>query len=110
VFSFVDPYKKLGNLFTEIDTNTKIEIAEELIKFNQKWNLKLSTCAEGIELEGIEHNKCIDPELVRRICGNQKWISKSKDKNQRLECGCINSSDVGTFKTCLHNCQYCYGK
>lgn len=110
VFSFVDPYKKLGNLFTEIDTNTKIKIAEELIRFNNKWNLKISTCAEGIKLEGIEHNKCIDPELVRKICGNQKWISDTKDKNQRLDCGCINSSDIGTFKTCQHNCEYCYAK
>ena len=110
VFSFVDPYKKLGNLFTEIDVNTKIKTAEKLLKLNQKWNLKLSTCAEGIDLEGIEHNKCIDPELVRKICGNKKWITDTKDKTQREACGCMQSSDVGTFKTCLHKCQYCYAK
>lgn len=110
VFSFIDPYKKLGNLFTEIDTDIKLKIAEELVKFNQKWNLQLSTCAEGIELEGISHNKCIDPELVRRICGNQKWITDTKDKNQRLDCGCINSSDIGSFKSCNHKCQYCYAQ
>ena len=107
VFSFIDPYKKLGNLFTEIDIDTKLKIAEELIKFNQNWNLKLATCAEGIELEGIEHNKCIDPELVKRICGEQKWISETKDKNQRLDCGCMTSSDIGSFKQCKHKCSYC---
>lgn len=110
VFSFIDPYKKLGNLFTEIDTDTKIEIAEELVKFNQNWNLKLATCAEGIELKGIEHSKCIDPELIRKICGEQKWISETKDKNQRLDCGCVNSSDIGSFKTCIHKCLYCYAQ
>ena len=110
VFSFIDPYKKLGNLFTEIDTDVKIKIANELVKFNQKWNLKLATCAEEINLKDIEHNKCIDPELIKKICGNQKWITDTKDKNQRLECGCIISSDIGTFKTCQHKCQYCYAK
>jgi len=112
VFSFVDPYKKLGNLFNEIDDTIKIEIASEIKRLKSKWDwhLGIATCAEGIELEGIEHNKCIDPKLVRRICGNQKWITETKDKTQRLDCGCINSSDIGTFKTCQHNCQYCYAK
>lgn len=110
VFSYIDPYKKLKNTFTEIDTDTKIKIAKEILNLNKVWNLKLATCAEGINLEGIEHNKCIDPELIRKICGNQKWISETKDKNQRIDCGCISSADIGTFKTCKHNCQYCYAK
>lgn len=110
VFSYIDPYRKLKDQFKEIDNQTKIKIAEELLKFNKTWNLKLATCAEGINLEGIEHNKCVDPELIRSICGNQKWITETKDKNQRLECGCISSADIGTFKTCHHNCQYCYAK
>jgi DNA repair photolyase len=112
VFSFVDPYQKLNNQFKEIDTKTKIEIASEITRLKSKWcwKFEIATCAEGIELEGIKHNKCVDPELIRKICGKQKWISDTKDKNQRLECGCIASGDVGTFKTCRARCQYCYAK
>ena len=110
VFSFIDPYKKLKEQFNEIDNDTQVKIAKKLIELNKNWNLKLSTCAEGLNLEGIEHNKCIDPELVARICGKQKWITNTKDKTQRELCGCISSGDIGSFKSCSHNCVYCYAK
>ena len=32
----------------------------------------------------------------------------SKDKNQRPECGCVQSIDVGEYNTCKHLCKYCY--
>ena len=110
VFSFIDPYKKLGNQFNEISTNNQIKIANELINLNKVWNLDLATCAEGINIDGISHNKCIDPELITRICGKQKWISETKDATQRNLCGCIKSGDIGSFKSCQHKCEYCYAK
>jgi len=110
VFSFVDPYKKLSDDFKEIDLDTKINISENIIKLNENWNLQLATCAEGININGIEHNRCIDPNLIRKIVGEQKWIKDTKDKSQRLECGCMISSDIGKFKSCKHNCTYCYAK
>jgi hypothetical protein len=108
VFSYIDPYKKLGNKFKEVPDDVKIRISKQLIEFNKDWGLKLATCAESINLDGIEHNKCVDPELIERICGKQRWITSTKDKNQRTECGCIQSGDIGTFKTCKHHCTYCY--
>lgn len=110
VFSYIDPYKKLGNLFTEIPNNIKISVAEKLIEFNKEWGLKLATCAEAINLDGVEHNKCIDPELIERICGKQRWINDIKDKNQRPACGCMVSTDIGVFKMCGHKCIYCYAQ
>ena len=109
VFSYIDPYKKLGNKFEEIDDDIKISTAKYLIDINKNWGLKLSTCAEIIDLEGISHNKCIDPDLIREICGNKKWINDKKDKSQRTACGCMTSGDIGTFKQCRHFCTYCYG-
>jgi len=108
VFSYIDPYKKLDNKFQEISDDDKIAIAKVLIEFNKVWKLKLSTCAEVINLDGIEHNKCIDPELIQRICGKQRWITNTKDKKQRPACGCMASGDIGSFKMCGHRCTYCY--
>ena len=31
-----------------------------------------------------------------------------KDKNQREECGCFESVEVGSYNTCLNGCKYCY--
>jgi DNA repair photolyase len=32
----------------------------------------------------------------------------AKDKNQRLECGCVESVDIGAYNSCAHGCVYCY--
>jgi len=31
-----------------------------------------------------------------------------KEKPTRKECGCTESTDIGTYDTCPHGCVYCY--
>ena len=74
----------------------------------RQYGLQLETCAEAIELAdlGIEHASCIDAELLGRVGGYR--LDTVKDKNQRGECGCAASIDIGAYNTCLHGCIYCY--
>jgi hypothetical protein len=84
VFSFSDigsVYKKVQNNlkrenipYVEFTEETMNEIAEGLMKIRERWQqegwkISLGTCAEQIDLEryGIEHNRCIDGELMKRI-------------------------------------------
>lgn len=148
VFSFADiaRYAKVRNNlrnagieWREFTPEQVTSFAHELSRLNAAWGLKLSTCAESIDLGsmGIDHNRCIDDELLLRISDCDPVLRrlfgadadadshgdlfgyggtrtsdgghrKLKDKGQRMECGCIVSKDIGQYDTCPHLCAYCY--
>jgi len=117
VFSFADIgiYKKVqANLnrqaipYREFDEPTMEDFASKLHRLNKNWNFTLATCAESIHLEqyGIEHNRCIDGELIKKLFPEIQNLKK--DKGQRKACGCVISKDIGRYNTCPHFCVYCY--
>ena len=113
VFSFLDFYPKIKDNLAEckiqnLANETVEKIAKELSAIGRDNRLTLKTCAEVVDLDryGILHNKCIDPDLIHKITGYQ--IQANKDKNQRQECGCVESIDIGQYNTCSHGCKYCY--
>lgn len=55
---------------------------------------------------GVQHGSCIDKKLIEKILGCK--LIGEKDKNQREECGCFESVEVGAYNTCLNGCKYCY--
>lgn len=112
VFSFLDDYKKISKNIKqlnikEISAEEMYIMAEYFAETADKYNLKIESCAEQIDLErfGINHGKCIDNELIEKITGYK--LSVGRD-NQRNACGCIKCIDIGEYNTCMHKCLYCY--
>lgn len=87
VFSFADitSYRKVkanleknGINYIEWDERSMEEFASRLSKLNKKcgWNFTLCTCGEKIDLSkyGIEHNRCVDDELMIRFAYKDKRL------------------------------------
>lgn len=113
VMSFVDVYAKnkknmeLLNSY-EIGKPELLEFAKKISKIAKENEMTIGSCAESIDLEGcgIRHNCCIDKALIENIIGCK--LKVEKDKNQRQECGCMESVEIGTYNTCKNGCKYCY--
>ena len=82
--------------------------AARLAKIADKYGLKLQTCAETEDFTplGITASACIDKDLIENIGGFK--LKAGKDKNQRPECCCAASIDIGVYNTCPGGCLYCY--
>lgn len=111
--SFLDYYKSIqSNLLSIGAENITVEkqyfLAENLAQIARTYGLEISACAESTDLSRyqIEPARCIDDRLLAKLLHCS--LKVSKDKNQRLECGCAESVDIGAYNTCLHGCKYCY--
>ena len=116
--SFADFYKKTernlkaveGLEFTDITTVPLAlwNLAQFMADVASAHEFEIQTCSERIDLSncGITHGKCIDDRLLKDEFGI--YASGQKDNNQREECGCVKSVDIGDYNTCLHGCSYCY--
>ena len=113
VFSFVDLYDKVKNNMKQFAVFPLSEAETETIsaafsRVAMANGMKLNTCSEAVDLSryNIGRSCCIDKSRIEKLTGRE--IKAKKDNNQRPECGCIESVDIGQYNTCLHGCKYCY--
>ena len=113
VISFVDLYAKTqrntaGLQIESLSNQDMVELAKQLVGIAGKYGMEVESCAELIDLQsvGVKHGSCIDKKLIEEIIGCKLIVEK--DKNQRAECGCFESVEIGTYNTCKNGCRYCY--
>lgn len=79
-----------------------------ICKYVHKYASEVVKAFNLIDLEqyNIGHAGCIDDRLLAKITNCR--FNVEKDKSQRLECGCVQSVDIGMYNSCRNGCKYCY--
>lgn len=113
IISFLDLYRNTRNNTKDMgligmSQRDIEEISRRFSAIADRNGLRLESCSEEINLikYGIMHGHCIDCNLFEDLLGYH--LNLEKDKNQRLECGCVSSIDIGMYNTCKNHCLYCY--
>lgn len=117
-FSFVVRYGKVIRNFAEFEkshnlkifdcsTNFKIDLANELADIAENYGIRMfSCCGDYLVGDKIKKAHCIDGRIIEELFFPDGLSYKTKPT--REECGCTESTDIGTYDTCPHGCVYCY--
>lgn len=113
VISFIDLYKKTrrnmqGLQLSSIKQEQMLRIAEKMALTAQHCGMEIVSCSQKVSLEaaGVKAGSCISRRQIEQILGCK--LKGKKDRNQRAECGCLESMDIGAYHTCRSGCRYCY--
>ena len=117
-FSFAVEYSKVKRNFEEFERITglkithcrkdlKVELANELAAIAARYGIQMfSCCGDYLVNESIKKAHCIDGGIIGSLFFPDGL--QYKEKPTRKECGCTESTDIGTYDTCPHGCVYCY--
>jgi DNA repair photolyase len=117
IISFLDFYKKTEKRLQLLSKISGIQwerslpetaFLESLNQIAQSRGMVMRSCAEEDDLSatGISPGRCIDYDLINRVCS--KTPRYQKDSSQRKACRCGKSIDIGAYNTCGFRCAYCY--
>ena len=111
--SFLDFYRSTARNMRslhirEMTAAQQREMMERFSEIAGEYGLYIDTCSEAMSLEdlGVSHASCVDRERLERI--GRYRLNVGRDRNQREECGCAASVDIGAYDTCGNGCLYCY--
>ena len=92
----------------DINNGSFHKVLLELAESTKNADMEIQSCAEKMDFQSIgiriKPGACIDAALIEKICG----VKPARDKNQRPNCLCCKSVDIGTYGTCEAHCVYCY--
>jgi len=116
--SFVTGYNKVIRNFGKFERahniriidgsiDFKIELASKLAEIAGEYGIEVfSCCGRYLVNERIKKAHCVDGSIVEGLFFPEGL--SYREKPTRQECGCTESTDIGTYDTCGHGCVYCY--
>lgn len=117
-FSFVTQYYKVVRNFEELERTTglritdcsrdfKVELANDLAAIAARYGIRMFSCCDDYLInDDIKKAHCIEGRIIESLFFPDGFAYK--EKPTRSQCGCTESTDIGTYDTCPHGCVYCY--
>ena len=111
VISFIDLYEKVKRNYPEVQTiplSDQLMITEAFVRIGRKYGLKIKPCGESKRLEavGADCSGCMTVKTFETAIGHH--LNVPPNPNNRKECACYLTGDIGQYNTCGHLCRYCY--
>ena len=111
VISYIDLYEKVKRNFPESKTvpfRTQLALTQAFVKIAEKYGMTVKPCGESKELEkaGADCSGCMTQRTFEKAIGQNLILPVIP--NNRRECACCITGDIGAYNSCGHFCRYCY--
>ena len=111
VISFIDLYEKVKRNFPEareVPFSDQLSLTEALVRIAAEHGMTLKPCGESPRLSsvGADCSGCMTQKTFETAIGQNLILPPNP--NNRRECACYITGDIGAYNTCGHFCRYCY--
>ena len=111
VISFIDLYEKVKRNFPEARTvpfQTQLDLTSAFVQIGREYGMTIKPCGESQKLAavGADCSGCMTQKVFETAVGQN--LNLPANPNNRKECACYITGDIGAYNTCGHFCRYCY--
>ncbi|MBQ9031500.1 MAG: DUF1848 domain-containing protein [Parasporobacterium sp.] len=111
VISFLDLYQKVRTNYPEakaVAWEDQVRLTKEFVTIAMHYGMVLKPCGENPSLAetGADCSGCMTVQTFEKAIGRN--LSVPANPNNRKECACYLTGDIGQYDTCGHLCRYCY--
>ena len=111
VISFIDLYEKVKRNYPEarnVSLANQRLLTSAFVDIGKECGMVIKPCGESKELSevGADCSGCMTVETFERAL--KQNLAPPPNPNNRKECACYLTADIGAYNTCGHLCRYCY--
>ena len=111
VISFIDLYEKVKRNYPEaraVSPEDQRTITSAFVDIGNQHGMTIKPCGESNSLEalGADCTGCMTVRTFETAIGQN--LKVPPNPNNRKECACYLTGDIGAYNTCGHFCRYCY--
>ena len=109
--STIDLYEKVKRNFPEakaVSFLIQLKLTEAFVKIAREYGMVVKPCGESQELAtvGADCSGCMSKKVLESAVGQNMLFPAIP--NNRKECACYITGDIGAYNSCGHFCRYCY--